>query len=192
MREGRDAAALERCAQEMQAGRAVEVVGDVVLARPDELHRRAGQGLGDGDGLADEVDVEPAAEAAADELRMHAHAGGRNASHLRGDLLRPRRELGARPDVDAARRDERDTVRRLERHVREHLRRVARLDRLAARERRGDVTGLLHEGTRAVLRLLEPCVDSGGVERGAGTLVPLDIDIGERGARGPIVVRRRC
>ena len=63
----RPAVAVEAGAQHRDRGRAIEVVRQVLLARPDQLHRPAAGLERDTHRLADEVDVEAAAEAAADD-----------------------------------------------------------------------------------------------------------------------------
>ena len=88
------------------AGRAVEVVRGVLVARPEALHRHAGHGPGHLRGQRDEVGVQPAAETAADEHGVHPHllvgqaeraghhAAG-NVGHLRRNPDLGRRGVGA-------------------------------------------------------------------------------------------------
>ena len=80
--------------------RPVHVVLDVLLAGPDDLHRPVDL-LGDLHRLRDEVHLEPAAEAAAEEVVVHHDLLQRQAGDLRGDGLRPADDLRADPDVAA-------------------------------------------------------------------------------------------
>ena len=64
MRPAGDAiASIQRCAQRMHAEGPVEIVGEIVLARPHQLDGFAGE-FGDQDGFGDEVVLEAATEAA--------------------------------------------------------------------------------------------------------------------------------
>ena len=69
--------------QRIARGRPILVVRRVVLARPQHLHRLARR-LRALDRRRNEVDVEPATEAAAEERRVHEHFLRRQSRRLRG------------------------------------------------------------------------------------------------------------
>ena len=76
--------------------RTVEAVREVVLARPDHLHRPAADRLGDLDGIDDVVDLPPPPEAAAEERRVHRHPLDREPGQL------ARRSPASRPGSASA------------------------------------------------------------------------------------------
>jgi hypothetical protein len=136
----------------VEGRRAVGVVRGVVLARPQQLHRLA-HGLARLDGRRDEVHLQPAAEAAAQERGVHAHLLG--FEPRRGGGRRLRDDLDLRRDVQIAAlgRDRRRAVLWLERRVREQRQLVIRMDDLAApaADRRQGVAVVARDLT-AVLR----------------------------------------
>ena len=79
-------------------GGAVKVVGGVLTARPEGLHRHSAHGLGDGCGLADEVHVQAATKAAAQHLHTQVHGGLLDAQRQGGGATRQVRHLRGRPD----------------------------------------------------------------------------------------------
>ena len=84
------------------ARRAVEIVGLVLLAGPAGLHRLARQRAGDGCGLGDEVHVEPAAEAAAQQRDMQLDLLSVQPQGLGRCPARQARHLRRRPDAGVA------------------------------------------------------------------------------------------
>src|SRR5439155_16552168 len=102
---------VEAGAEAMAARGPVLCLSDVVLARPDDLHRGAG-GLGGLERLLDEVQLEAPAEPAAQIRRVDLHFLRRDPTDPGAELLTARLELGGRPDVHAppARADVRRAV----------------------------------------------------------------------------------
>ena len=78
----------------------------------------------------DEIDIQPPAKTAADELRMDANLRRLDARRLRRPPARPA-DTACWPTRRRRPRHAREAVLWLERRVREHWRGVARLDRLA-------------------------------------------------------------
>src|SRR5712691_3910900 len=87
-------------AEAMVARRPVLCLPDVVLARPDDLHRSAG-GLGGLERLLDEVQLEAPAEPAAQVRRVDLHLLRRDPTDPGAELLAAGLELGGCPDVHA-------------------------------------------------------------------------------------------
>ena len=109
---------------------AIEIVRDVLFARPYELDRLA-KFFGDGDRLADVfLNRCAAAETAAKHRAVHPHLRVRHAGGISGGGKRRRRILGRHPDVDAVVANMRRTGLRLHRGVREKRHRVVGLDAL--------------------------------------------------------------
>ena len=104
----------------MQARRPVEVVLHVVGPHPDQLDRRPGHLLRDGDRLRDEVVLEPPPEAAADELRARCAPAPASAGRCRRGARAPCGNC-VLAQTSTPPRDTREAVLRLERRVREHL-----------------------------------------------------------------------
>ncbi len=127
--------AVERCAHLMHAERPVEVVLDVVFARPQQLERLrfalVEQRLAEQRGLGDEVVLETAAEAAARAIEADLDLVARHARDAADDLRRAARVLQRRDQQHLVLLDVDQRVRRLHRRVREKRHRVARLDGLA-------------------------------------------------------------
>ena len=84
--------------------------------------------LGDLDGASDAVDLEPPAEAAADQMIVDDDLVQRQAGGLRRRRLGAREGLGADPDFAAVLADMNRAVHRLHRRVREERNLVGRLD----------------------------------------------------------------
>src|SRR6476619_1863751 len=76
----------------------VDVVLDVLFPAPDDFHRSFDL-LGDCHGLSDAVNVEAAAEAAADKMIVHLDLIDRQSGDLRNRRLRARHYLGYYPDL---------------------------------------------------------------------------------------------
>ena len=117
----------------------VDVVLDVLLPAPDDFHRPVDL-LGDRDGLGDAVDVQPAAEAAADQMIVHLDLLRRQSGDLRGRGLRAADHLISDPDVAAVFAYMHRAVHRLHRGMGQERHLVHRLDLLGgAGQRLGDV-----------------------------------------------------
>ncbi len=84
--------------------------------------------LRDLDGASDTVDLEPAAETAADQMIVHDDLVQRQAGGFRRGRLGPREGLGADPDLAAVLAHMDRAVHRLHRRMREERKLVGRLD----------------------------------------------------------------
>ena len=100
---------------------------DVFLARPHDLHGTLDV-LGDLDGADDAVDLEPAAEPAADQVIVDHDLVQRQARGLRRRRLGARHDLAADPDFAAVLAHMNGAVHRLHGRVREEGNLVGRLD----------------------------------------------------------------
>jgi len=76
----------------------IEVVPDVFLACPHHLYGTIDL-LRHAHGLFDAVDIEPATEAATEQLVVHGHLRERQTGDLGGDGLGARADLRADPDI---------------------------------------------------------------------------------------------
>ena len=122
------------------AGRAIEVVLHVLLARPQRLHRPTLTVLGDGRSLADEVDVEPPPEAAAELGDDEIYLVGGDAQGVGCSLTCQARHLRRRPHRGAAVLELHRAVDGLHRSVREIRRAVFGADDFrCALQRRVDI-----------------------------------------------------
>ena len=122
------------------AGRAIEVVLHVLLARPQRLHRPALAMLGDGRSLADEVDIQPPAETATELRDDELHLLGSNAQCIGRGLARQARHLRRRPHRGTAVLELHRAVDRFHRGVREVRRAVLGADDFrCALQRRVDI-----------------------------------------------------
>ena len=127
----------------VDARRAVEVVRHVVFARPDQLHWRA-HCLGDLDRLRHVVEVDPPAEAAAEEGGLHGDLRGLEARDRRRHALSQLLELDRANEQRRVLPHVGGEVHRLERRMRQERQLVVRLDRLR---------GALHAGLHVALPL---------------------------------------
>ena len=133
--------------------------------------------LGDQRGLHDEVELEPAPEAAAQQVIVNAHLLRLQPERLRDGLLRDGGDLRADPDIAAVRRHLHGAVHRLHRRVREERRLVDGFDLgRGARQRGLHVALVLGDGAWRLRRL---------GQRGH------DVSRGKRGVR-PVVERCRA
>ena len=147
---------------------------DVFLARPHDLDRTVDV-LGDLDGASDAVGLEPAAEAAADQMIVHDDLVQRQAGGLRRGRLGAREGLGADPDFAAVLAHMNRAVHRLHGRVREERNVIGRLDLGGgARHRPVDIADVLRNGARLERRLFELADDRARVELGVRTVVPFD------------------
>ena len=121
------AGTVHAAAQAVHARGPVEVMLDVVLARPHDLDRR-GDGLGDERGLAGVVRLEPAPEATAAAGHVHRDAVRRNAGHARHDRSRVLGALRRQPELAPVAPHVRDAAQRFHGHVREERQFVRGLD----------------------------------------------------------------
>ncbi len=182
---GRPSAA-EAGAQHRDRRGSIEVVRQVLLARPDELHRPAAGLERDAHGLADEVDVEATAEAAAEIRDVDGDGVLGNVGDLRGDVARETRNLRRHPELDLAAGDACRAVDRLHRRVRKIRSAIDLLD--VARRARvggGDVApGVEREPAvgrgRRARAPFELGDDRRAVEPARGALLPVDAE--RRGA----------
>jgi hypothetical protein len=158
-------------------------VRQVLLARPDQLHRPAAGLECDTHRLADEVDVEAAAEAAADVGDVDRDRVFGDAGDLGRERAREPRRLSRRPDLDLALGDPRRAVDRLHRRVREVRRAIDPLDVAGAGGiDDGEVDAAAVEGEAGIGRgggarlRFERRHDRLALERARGPLLPLDPD----------------
>ena len=172
--------AVETDLDPVQEERPVIATLDVILARPDSLHRHACR-LGDVHRLADEVGGRRRApsEAAAEELRMDRDVLLGDARDLGGRHLVHGLELGAGPDLAAAALELHRAVERLHRRVGKvrdvvlghHALRGGRERRFRVPLLRGDAGSF---GFRFLAVVLEKrCA----VQRRARPQVPVDVDL---------------
>ncbi len=98
---GQPALGVQPRRQPVEAGRTVEVVLDVVLAGPQQLHRRADR-LGDPRRLDHEVVHQPPAEAAAAAGEVDGDVLGLDPQGLGHQLAAVLGVLGRGPDLDLA------------------------------------------------------------------------------------------
>ena len=184
---------VQRSGQLALGDRVVAPVQHVLLARPDQLDRRAGHLLGDQDGMADVVvagrpPAEPAAQMQAVDLALRDRqaCGGRCGG--KGGLG----VLGRGPDLAPVAGEQRRRVHRLHGDMVLIGIAVDRLDLLDARlgERRLDVAGLVaDEGFRRVQTFLQGCRDLLARQAGIRAFVPLDRQGVERCFRPPPRIR---
>ena len=120
-----------------QRRRSVEVVRGVLLAAPDHLHRCAGHGLRDERCLGHKVHVQPAPEAAAQQLHLHVHLVLGQAQGLGRNRARDVGHLGRSPDRGRAVLDEHGAIDGLQRGVRQVRRAVLGADGLGRTGQRG-------------------------------------------------------
>ncbi len=125
---GGPAIGAETGAQHGDTGGAIEVVAEVFLARPDELNRPAAALDGDAHRLADRIDFQAPAEAAAEIGDVHGDILDTDTGDLGGDGAGQSRHLCWRPDFDLATGHLRGAVDRLHRRMREIRGAVGPLD----------------------------------------------------------------
>ena len=99
--------------EEVEAGRAIEIVPHVVFAGPQQLHRGADD-FGDPGCLDHVVVAQPPAEATAGADHVDLDRGSRNAQRGRDQCRARGGILGRRPDLDLAVLDMRRAVLRLQ------------------------------------------------------------------------------
>ena len=128
--------------------RAIDIVLDVFLAGPYHLHRPVDL-LGDANGRDHHVGLEPAAEAAAEQMVVDDHLLDRKPGGLRRLRLHPGHDLRAGPDFAGIRLDMNGGVQRLHRRMGEKRQLVGRIEPVAGRKALGDVA--FGFGDRAIL-----------------------------------------
>jgi hypothetical protein len=138
--------------------------------------------LGDLDGASDPVDLQPPAEAAADQVTVHHDLGERQTGALRRRGLGAGDDLAADPHFAAVLPDMGRAVHRLHRRMGQERQLVGRLH-LGGSARHGlrDVAGILRDrsGSAIQRRLFKPAHDVVGAESGVRPVVPLDGEGGE-------------
>ncbi len=101
---------IQPAAESDRSGRPVEVVLDVFLAAPDQLHRSAIGGFRSNHRLRHKIRLTSSTETATEILHMNLHASRRNAERGGGGRLRGLRILGPTPHLAAIVRDPRRAV----------------------------------------------------------------------------------
>ena len=167
------AALVEGADRGVEGRRPVNVVGRVVFPRPQELHGLADR-LGGFDRGGDEVDIQAAAEAAAEERGVHAHLLGLEPGGARGGLLRHLLDLRRHVDVAALGAHVGGAVLRLERRVRQERQLVLGLDHPRCGLDGGVGVPVPAGALRRAGRALEPAQDHAVVQGAVRTVVPLD------------------
>ena len=135
-----DLAARQAGGNRVAIDRAIDIVLDVLLAGPHDLHRPVDL-FGDANGRDHHVGLEPAPEAAADQMVVHGHFLDRQAGGLGRLRLNPRHDLGAGPDLAAVGLEMNRAVQRLHRRMGEKRQLVGGVDPVARRQALGDVAG---------------------------------------------------
>ena len=107
--------------------RSVHIVLDVLLAAPHDLDRIF-RLRGEQRRLDDEIDLEPAAEAAAEQMIVYPDFFQRHVERLGDERLRPGRHLRSDPNIASVRCDMDRAVDRLHGRVRQERRFVNRFD----------------------------------------------------------------
>ena len=175
---------------ESSGRRAVEIVAHVVFARPEYLHRRAAHGHRHRDRLADEINLQPPAETAAQISDMHGHCFRRHAGNACRQFTRQTRHLGWRPDLDLAALDLGGAIHRLERGMGQIGRAVEGIDFLRRLGQGLDHIALAMEAVALLggqaCRGGQRGRDFGGVERCAR--VPVNVDFAGCAQSLPAVV----
>ncbi len=157
--------------------RAIDVVLNVLLAGPHDLERRIHL-LRDAHGLGHVVHLEPAPEAATEEMVVDHDLLQREPGDLGRRSLRAAQHLRAGPHLASILPHVDRAVHRLHRDVRQERRLVYRFDlRRRAGERAHGVAVFPRRHTRGLRRLREPLHDVGGTQLRIRPVVPAD---GER------------
>lgn len=159
----------------------------IVLARPDQLHRRRHRRR-DVHRLEHELHVRAAPERAPGRQRMHAHRRARNIEPARDQRLQDIRALIAGPDLGAAVTDHRDRRQRLHRRVREvrhavfdvqRARDALRIRRLAFLAHHAPLVvqalSLRRGDRRRIHAVQRPCVPFDAEHPGAPTRLPVAV-----------------
>ena len=167
---------------------AVDVVLDVLLPAPDDFHRPVDL-FGDRDRLGDPVNVQPAAEAAANKMIVHLDLLRWQSGHLRGSGLSAAHNLVPDPDVATIRAYMHGAVHRLHRGVGQKRKLVDRLDLPgSAGQRLGDVAFFAGDHSGLLRRRIHLLDDVSGGERSVRAVVPVDLERGQALHRGPRAV----
>ncbi len=179
---------VERAGQRVARRRTILVVRHVVFARPQQLHRLV-RGLRAFHRGRNEVGLEPSAEAAAEERRVHEYFLRRQSCGLRGRRLHQLLNLRRRVDMAAVVAKLDGAVLRLQRRVREHGQLVGRLDAPAGPQPAVGVTFLAY-----LLALAGRSRSQAGADRCVRQLrvlarSPRDLQLVARLVRLPIRVR---
>ena len=174
----RDAAALgiQPGFQIMPAAGAQEILGDVVLARPGQLHRPAGL-LCDGRRFHHIIILQPPAETAAHPHHVDGDILRRHAQKFRHGSAARLRILRRRPDLDLVAIDPRGAVDRLHRHVRDEGVGIVGGHALGGLgHRRAHIAGRVdRQGGRLAFGIGRQLRPSGGGLEGGGAVAPLDL-----------------
>ena len=189
MAEGdRRAAGVQRRGHAVVIERPIDVVLDVLLAGPDHLDRAIDL-PGDLHRLGDAVDLQPAAEAAAEQVIVDLDLLQRQAGHLRRRRLGAAQNLRAEPDVAAIRAHMHRAVHRLHGGMRQQRQLIDRLERAGgARHGLGDIAILHGDHAGPLQRLLMQRGQIGAGEIGVGARVPGDVERRQALLRRPHVI----
>src|ERR1700681_829399 len=166
----------------------IHVVLDIFLAGPDDLHRPLYL-HGDLHSAGDAVNLEPATEAAADQVIVNDDLVQRQSGGFCGSGLGSREGLVADPDFAAVLADMYGAVHRLHRRVREERNLIGRLD-LGDSGRHSflGIADVLRNRPRTQRSLFELAHDLVCVELGVRSVVPFDHQGRQPFLRGPHMV----
>ena len=167
--------------------RPVERLLNVLLARPDDLHRPVDL-LRDAHGLGDIVHFEPPAEAAADQMIVDDDLLERQTRHLRRDPLRAGDDLIADPDLAGVGTNVHGAVHRLHRRMGEERHVIGRLDFRSLAQSLVDVAGRFRDRARFLACRDEAVQHIGRRHVGVRPFVPRDVEGVEALLGGPHVI----
>ena len=157
----------------------VQIVLDILLARPDDLHRAIDL-LGDLHGPDHAIDIEPAAKAASDQMVVNLDLLLGEAGDFGGGGLRPRQNLRSNPNLASVGADMHGAVHRLHGGVGEKRHLIDGLDFLGGPAKRLFHIAVLARDRAGLLRGgIEFANDIGGAELGVRSRVPFDIERGQ-------------
>jgi hypothetical protein len=141
---------VEPALEEVEPGRAVVVVTEIILAGPEEFHRNTGL-LGDGSGFEHVVVRKAPTETAPGALHVHDDVAGRNVEDF-GDLLAAGfRCLGRRPEFQLAVVKVGEAILRLHGGMRQEWIVIGRLHRFCGAFECGSGIAVFAEGQRGRL-----------------------------------------
>ena len=179
---------VERRRQPVHRRRAVEVVREIVLARPDHLDRRP-RGARQRHRIEHEIDLETPPEAAAQVRGVHRHPLARDAQQLGGSVAGARLALRRRPDFAASVPHMGGGVHRLKTGVGQKRQAIGGFKGFAGGFQSGiDIPVPARRTAGLLQRRIERPGDAGIVHR-QRRRPPFDGDLLRRPARLPVAVR---